>query len=97
MGKANESHDTASHHPSPTRAARRPTMLNTPTAMGAAKICPSVRWFFTARPSRGHQWRIDPRALRDGAFDADTGLAPAQPKINARPQNDDRQHVEQRP
>jgi hypothetical protein len=49
------------------------------------------------KPSRRHERSIDRGALRDGAVDADTGLAPAQPEIDPRTQHDDRQHVEHGP
>ena len=49
MGKVSESHDTASHHPSPIRAATRPTTLSAPTTIGAAKICPKRSMAFHAR------------------------------------------------
>ena len=58
-------------------------MLSAPTTIGAAKICPSVRWLLTTNHQDDITRSIDRGALRDGAVDADAGLPAAQPKIKA--------------
>ena len=42
-GSERETHDRPSHHPFPTRAATKPTVLRMPMRIGNAKICRSVR------------------------------------------------------